>query len=317
MCISCIFWLCLLFYFEFQLHWPFCLFNILQCHPVNVSVLLWGRQIKISEGQNFWEWEIFWWLEFTILSLESCAHDMKLYTKDLCSYIHCTRMRVSCWGKMWIALDCTTTLLLHLFNGPFSRTAWVSRHQKGKPFWILLKQEMMGWQWHQLDHMQIICTSLQTGNHANASPLSFYRPDALTAASKHWTVKANCTEAGTYTCRIAQYCEWYSRIPLYLCVNGKCTSHCIPSQVAPTCPHCACRRSSSLWRWYARRSMISVGFYETAKWTTRSTRSWRKLVLSVLKVLKSKLATWSSWKRYTAVCSVCGPLFWNVLTAVC
>ena len=48
----------------------------------------------------------------------------------------------------------------------------------------------MGWQWHQLDHMQIICTLLQTGNHASSSPLSFYRPDALPAthptASKHW-----------------------------------------------------------------------------------------------------------------------------------
>jgi len=22
-----------------------------------------------------------------------------------------------------------------------------------------MKQEMMGWRWHQLDHMQIICTS--------------------------------------------------------------------------------------------------------------------------------------------------------------
>jgi len=31
----------------------------------------------------------------------------------------------------------------------------------------------MGWQWHQLDHMQIICTSLQTDNHASTSPLSF------------------------------------------------------------------------------------------------------------------------------------------------
>jgi len=40
----------------------------------------------------------------------------------------------------------------------FSKTALVSRHQKGKPFWILLQQEMTGWQWHQLDHMQIICT---------------------------------------------------------------------------------------------------------------------------------------------------------------
>jgi len=80
-------------------------------------------------------------------------------------------------------------LLLLLFNGLFSWTTWVSRHQKGKPFWILLEQEMMGWQWHQLDHMQIICISLQTDNHASTSPLSFYRPDALPAAqptaSKH------------------------------------------------------------------------------------------------------------------------------------
>jgi len=33
---------------------------------------------------------------------------------------------------------------------------------------------MMGWQWHQPDHMQIICTSLQTDNHASTSPLSFF-----------------------------------------------------------------------------------------------------------------------------------------------
>jgi len=41
---------------------------------------------------------------------------------------------------------------------------------------------MMGWQWHQLDHMQIICTLLQTDNHASTSPLRFYRPDALPEA---------------------------------------------------------------------------------------------------------------------------------------
>ena len=55
----------------------------------------------------------------------------------------------------------------------FSRKTWVSWHQKCIPFWILMKQEMMGWQWHLLDHMQIICTSLQTDNH---------RPDTLRAA---------------------------------------------------------------------------------------------------------------------------------------
>jgi len=30
----------------------------------------------------------------------------------------------------------------------------------------------MGWQWHQLNHMQIICTSLQTDNHASTSSLN-------------------------------------------------------------------------------------------------------------------------------------------------
>jgi len=43
-----------------------------------------------------------------------------------------------------------------------------------------MKQEMTGWQWHQLDHMQIICTSLQTDNHARHNRHSiFHRPDAL------------------------------------------------------------------------------------------------------------------------------------------
>jgi len=64
----------------------------------------------------------------------------------------------------------------------FSRKTWVSWHQKGKPYWILMKQEMMGWQWHQLDHMQIICTSFQTDNNAGISPLSILKPNALPAA---------------------------------------------------------------------------------------------------------------------------------------
>ena len=32
----------------------------------------------------------------------------------------------------------------------------------------------MGWQWRQLDQTQIICTLLQTDNHASTSPLSFF-----------------------------------------------------------------------------------------------------------------------------------------------
>ena len=79
----------------------------------------------------------------------------------------------------------------HRFNGLFSRTTWVSRHQEGQTNLILMKQEMTRWQWHQLDDMQIICTSLHTDNHASTSSFNlFYRPDALPdtqlTASKHW-----------------------------------------------------------------------------------------------------------------------------------
>jgi len=103
---------------------------------------------------------------------------------EICSCLLC--MMISAlrfWWHLWVAhyyYYYYYYLLLHLFSGLFSGTAWLSWHQKGKPFWSLLEQEMMGWQWHQLDHMQIICTSLQTDNHASStSPLSFYRPDAL------------------------------------------------------------------------------------------------------------------------------------------
>jgi len=56
----------------------------------------------------------------------------------------------------------------------FFRTTWVSRHKKGKRFWILMKQETMGQPWHQLNHMQSTCTSLHTDNHPNTSPLRFF-----------------------------------------------------------------------------------------------------------------------------------------------
>jgi len=51
--------------------------------------------------------------------------------------------------------------------------------RKVESVWILMKEEMMGWQWYQLDHMQIICTSLQTDNHDSTLSRNFYRPHAL------------------------------------------------------------------------------------------------------------------------------------------
>jgi len=71
----------------------------------------------------------------------------------------------------------------HPFNGHFSGTTQVSRYQKVKPIWILLKQETVS-------GSGISWAMLQTDNHSSTLPLLFFfRPDALAAAqataSKH------------------------------------------------------------------------------------------------------------------------------------
>jgi len=63
-------------------------------------------------------------------------------------------------------------LLLHPFSGLFSRTTWVRQYQKGKTSLDLNEARdygVLGWQWHQLDHMQTICTSLQTDNQCQST----------------------------------------------------------------------------------------------------------------------------------------------------
>jgi len=54
--------------------------------------------------------------------------------------------------------------------------------------WVVGKHETMTWQWHQMDHMRIICTSLQ-----HLITQFLYRPNALPNAqptvSKHWRQK--------------------------------------------------------------------------------------------------------------------------------
>jgi len=48
----------------------------------------------------------------------------------------------------------------------------VSRYQKGKTNLDFTEAGDSEWQWQQLGHMQV-CSSLQTDNHTNTSPLSF------------------------------------------------------------------------------------------------------------------------------------------------
>jgi len=49
----------------------------------------------------------------------------------------------------------------------------VSRNQKGKTNLDFTEARDSQWQWHQLGHMQV-CTSLQTDNHTDTSPVSFF-----------------------------------------------------------------------------------------------------------------------------------------------
>ena len=68
----------------------------------------------------------------------------------------------------------------HPLNSPLSRTTLVSRYQNGKTKLDFTKAKDSERQWHQLGHTQV-CTSLQTDNHTSTPPLSFYRPDAISA----------------------------------------------------------------------------------------------------------------------------------------
>jgi len=93
---------------------------------------------------------------------------------------------------MYYNMQLKLLLLLHPFNSLFSRTTGVSQYQKGKTSLDLNEARddaVLGWQRHQLDHMQTVGTSLQTDNNTNISSINFYRldalPDAHPTVSKH------------------------------------------------------------------------------------------------------------------------------------
>jgi len=103
-----------------------------------------------------------------------------------------------CWWNysLVLILSCTNWTFLGSLTDRQTPIQWrllhdnLSKPPVVKPVWILMKQEIVGWQWHPLDHRQIICTLLQIDNHESTSSLIFYRPAALPDAqptvSKHW-----------------------------------------------------------------------------------------------------------------------------------
>jgi len=86
--------------------------------------------------------------------------------------------------------------LLHPFNGLFSRTTWVSRRQKGKPFWILLDQEMMPLAVASAGPYAGSHLHLTPDSHASTSPLIFlqagcpsWHPTNSVKALKAWLLE--------------------------------------------------------------------------------------------------------------------------------
>ena len=79
---------------------------------------------------------------------------------------------------------CVFVCLFVCFQDNLGKPVPDSGFNSGKSWWGF------GMPWHQLDHMQTICTSLQMDNHTNTSSLNFYRleafPDAQLTVSKHW-----------------------------------------------------------------------------------------------------------------------------------
>jgi len=76
----------------------------------------------------------------------------------------------------------------------FSSIPYILQHKFS--FWTLMKQETMGWQRHQLDRMQIICTSLKTDNHTSTSSLnSFTRRLLLTLNQQYQSTEGKNNQA--------------------------------------------------------------------------------------------------------------------------
>jgi len=164
-------------------------FMLIILHPFisfRASTLMVGRQ----EGQPACK-KTEWWGTGVVICLEQGAdlHMAQLMPLPL---------TVSCFSEIQIgfnflvlahlgspgkrAVKRVCVCVLHPFNGLFSRTTWVSQYQKGKTSLDLNEARddaVLGWQWHDLDHMQTICTSLQTDNHTNTSSLNSYRPYAV------------------------------------------------------------------------------------------------------------------------------------------
>ena len=113
----------------------------------------------------------------TLLRFNEMSYSLRSIKANRDHAFFCSRQEFS--------LSHTHTRLTAFFSG----TTWVSRYQKGKPIWILLKQETVscsGISWAIRKSAPRSRQITMPAPHRSV----FYRPDALPAAqptaSKHW-----------------------------------------------------------------------------------------------------------------------------------
>jgi len=157
-----------------QLHWPL-LYHVpvLLCRAQHLPATIF-RQHSQSRKQVSISWFMCMHYCITSFPLVLCHHQF-IDGKGI------RPIKSLCHLSPVILVQTTTAASI---LRPFFQTTWVSRHQKGKPFWILLELEMMGWQWHQLDHMQSFAPRFRQITMQVPHPLGFYRPGALPAAQQ-------------------------------------------------------------------------------------------------------------------------------------
>jgi len=138
-------------------------------------------------------------------------------------------------------------LLLLPFNSLFSRPLPERQNQSG--FKWGKNDGVLGWQLHQLDHIQTICTSFQIDNNTNTSSVNFYRPDALPGAppaSKHWKQcyaesvknKSKCYE------KLTKSMPLHPLKTCFMCLSISCKTH---SRWTSPFPDASCCQQNCRW----------------------------------------------------------------------
>ena len=93
----------------------------------------------------------------------------------------------------------------------------------------------MGWQWRQLNHMPIICTSLQTDNHASTSPLSFLHARCPSCCPTN-SIKAWCAwyvYVSSCCCSVNCFCLYINLVVSCYVLDSNCHKRDVVNEAAP------------------------------------------------------------------------------------